>query len=568
MLIQTASDLNQFIELAKTHGAESRNGTVYLLNETVDYNKRFEKLIKQYVTVSQSAQVSEDIIFGKDKTINIVSIDVKDDQLYIFYANGTFTTQPYNYWFLSPIKGRASTVLEGGGFFKYFNSYDNYDEWTECKLNCYKMAKYCFSTNDLAEQHMLLSGKTLFKGMTLNQISVLSFDIEADGLVDNDGIPNSKTPEVYIISNTFRSSNGTIIKKLFSLDEYSSSEEMIGAWEQWVQHHDPHFIIGYNIFSYDLPYLTHCKGSSLKLGKQNTCLKKDVKPSKKRKDGSQSYEYYNYNCFGRNILDIFFTAMNYDVATRKYVSFRLKQIIKQEGLEKEDRTHYDAALIAKNWHIPKEREIIKAYAMDDADDSLKLYDLMIPSYFYYTQYMPMTLQKINNTATGRQLNMFLCRGYLQENKAIPKASEAIPFEGAISFGIPGLYRNVWKIDVASLYPSIMRKYKVYDKIKDPDGVFLKLVEYFTIQRLENKKKYKETGKEIYKDLSESQKICINSAYGMMGAEGLNFNSPKNAALVTTKGREILCLAIEWASGKTFEQIKPKTEDDEVIDEQS
>ena len=68
---------------------------------------------------------------------------------------------------------------------------------------------------------------------------------------------------------------------------------------------------------------------------------------------------------------------------------------------------------------------------------------------------------------------------------------------------------------------------------------LQMVQYFTKQRLEDKMMWKETKNKLYKDLSESRKIAINSCYGFLGAPGLNFNSPKNAALVTEKGREIL-----------------------------
>ena len=49
---------------------------------------------------------------------------------------------------------------------------------------------------------------------------------------------------------------------------------------------------------------------------------------------------------------------------------------------------------------------------------------------------------------------------------------------------------------------------------------------------------------------QSQKIVINSAYGLLGAQGLNFNSPDNAALVTKGGREILQNGIV-ITGKIF-----------------
>jgi DNA polymerase elongation subunit (family B) len=40
-------------------------------------------------------------------------------------------------------------------------------------------------------------------------------------------------------------------------------------------------------------------------------------------------------------------------------------------------------------------------------------------------------------------------------------------------------------------------------------------------------------------------------YGFLGAPGLNYNYPKGAAEVTSRGREILKKAVLWATGKEF-----------------
>jgi hypothetical protein len=39
---------------------------------------------------------------------------------------------------------------------------------------------------------------------------------------------------------------------------------------------------------------------------------------------------------------------------------------------------------------------------------------------------------------------------------------------------------------------------------------------------------------------------------MLGASGLQYNSPDLAAFVTKKGREVIETAVQWASGKTVE----------------
>jgi DNA polymerase I len=149
----------------------------------------------------------------------------------------------------------------------------------------------------------------------------------------------------------------------------------------------------------------------------------------------------------------------------------------------------------------------------------------------------------------------MIRAYLQAGHSIAKGCPSVEYEGAISFAVPGIHKNVLRFDVASLYPSVIRQYKVYPKDKDPGGLFIKMVDYFTEERLKNKKLGKETGDRYFKDLEQSQKIAINSMYGFLGAPKLNYNHPEGAAEVTRHGRRILQAAIKYISGKEYEPDK-------------
>jgi DNA polymerase elongation subunit (family B) len=160
----------------------------------------------------------------------------------------------------------------------------------------------------------------------------------------------------------------------------------------------------------------------------------------------------------------------------------------------------------------------------------------------------------------------MVRSYLQQGYSIAKADQVEGFEGAISFGLPGMYKNVFKLDVAALYPSIMRHYKIYNKSKDPHQHFNKMVEYFTKERLKNKQLAKETNKKFYKDLEQSQKVMINSKYGFLGAPGLNYNSPRHAAIVTKYGREILAKGVLFATGKEIQEWKSLISEEKDADE--
>lgn len=495
------------------------------------------------------------LIFGKDSTENITSIEAEDDILHIFReVNGEeyYSAHPNKFWIVSnsPLNN-GFTRLKGDLHYKYgttFTDRKDFQKWRRI----WKRDKDIFSIYNSTEANMVRSGITYFKGMKPSDVSILSFDIESTSLKHG---PEAK---VLLISNTYRS-QGDVIRKLFCYDEYKTQGDMIDAWCTYVREMNPSIILGHNIVSYDLPYLKYIaeqNNTDLYLGRDSTVpIQLEDYESKFRVDGTRDLHYHKVKIWGREVIDTMFLAYKYDATVRKYVSYGLKNIIKQEELEKENRQFYDASKIRENYSIPEEWIKIKDYCIHDSDDSLALYDLMAPAFFFMTQSIPKTWQSVTESATGSQINAMMIRSYLQEGHSIPKASEVFPFEGAISHGIPGIHNNVLSFDVASLYPSIILEFKIYDKEKDPNKNFLYIVNKLTEERLNNKKLFKETGIKYYDDLQSSEKIAINSAYGFFSATGLLFNSPNCAALVTLKGREILKKAIHWATNKSYEVWK-------------
>jgi DNA polymerase elongation subunit (family B) len=486
------------------------------------------------------------LIFGKNDTENIVSIEVNDDIAELFIEKDgkvTSTFVPNKFWILSNenIKGEfvrlkgsqhycwGKQFKERSEFSKYRNLMKNYD---------------LYSIWNQEEALMVKDGYTYFKGMTIDQVSILSFDIETTGFVKD---ANS---QIFLISNTFRNGLGVVEKRLFSLDEYETPAHMYQDWVNWVNEKNPSILCGHNIYMYDLPFMKFHfdrEGVPMKIGRDGSEIKFSNYESQFRKDGSQSYSYYKAKVYGREIIDTMFLAIKYDVG-RKYDSYGLKDIIAHEGLEVKGRVFYDAGKIGDNWHDPVERQKIKCYAEHDADDALSIFDLMIPSFFYMTQSIPKPFQLVNESATGSQINSIMVRSYLQMGHSIAKADDVKSYEGALSGGVAGIYSNCLKWDVVSLYPSIMRQYAVGLGDKDPYNYFLKLTNYFSLERLKNKKLFKETGDKYYNDLQASQKIFANSLYGFCGTGGLNYNSIEAAEFITKKGREILLKAIKWATG--------------------
>jgi DNA polymerase elongation subunit (family B) len=486
------------------------------------------------------------LIFGKDLQRDIVNVTVKDDKVFVYTeTDGVVNQEIHDFkpWVLSHKRLESySDVLKGDQYYKYLTevSCAEYNELNK------SYQKHLWMPRQIEETLLLFDGVTYYKGMKVEDVSILSFDIETNGLVMDE------SSKVFCISNTFRK-KGNIIRRLFSIDEYNDQEQMIMAWAEWVMEVDPSIITGHNILSYDLPYLQNILHGHIILGRDGSSVEFAEKTSKFRKDGSQQYDYHNVRITGREIIDTFFLSIKYDLG-RDFPSYGLKPIIKHLGLEKSDRTFIDASQIKNHWHDLAMRDRIKQYAIEDSDDALKLFDLMIPAYFYLAQSIPKTMQQMINEAAGSQLDALMIRSYLQDGYSQPRTSNKVPFEGAISMGIPGVYSHVCKADIASLYPSVMLEYNIHDNEKDPYNHMIQMLSYFRDERLRNKKLAKETGERYYDDMQNAQKICINSLYGFLGAGYLLYNYPKGAAEVTRRGREILLKGVEYATGHTLEKV--------------
>jgi DNA polymerase elongation subunit (family B) len=499
------------------------------------------------IETKQKSNEVERIIFGKNDTENIVNISIEEDGAYVYKSDGSCEIIDYSPWALSSIGYNKSKRLKGNQYYKFITeiSIDRYHElkkeWDRSK----------WLPRSLEEGFMLLHGFTYFKGLKTENISLLSFDIEATSLD-----PNDKNAEVILISTTFRGRTGKTEKRIFDIKKYSNEIDMIADWSIYVKKVNPDVLLGHNILGYDLPYL-NARAGGLYLGRDNSQVKFDENTSKKRKDGSQSYDYYNAKIHGREIVDTLFLSINYDIG-RNFPSYGLKAIEKHLNLVSDDRIVWDfekhSTKTYKTWEKETWTDFVQ-YCADDSDSPIKMFDIMIPPFFYLNQSIPKTLQQMVNEATGSQLDAMMIRSYLQDGFSQPMTSKKVEFQGAISMGIPGIYKDVRKVDVASLYPSIMLQYDIYDKNKDPNKHMLKALNYFRTERLKNKA-LGSKGSIYHQNLSDSQKVAINSLYGFLGAGYLLYNYPKGAADVTRYGRDILQKGVEWATGsKLIQEIK-------------
>lgn len=521
-----------------------------------------DKFGEQYEEKPKAATKTYDpLIFGKDSTECITNITVDNEQVFIYKSDGSCEIKEYYNWAIGANYDEDCTRLKGNQFYKYIKEISE-DQYYSLKES---WNPRIWTPRTASEGFMLRSGMTYYKGMRVSDVSLLSFDIEATSL-------NKDDPEaqVVLLSTTYRDKAGKIEKKLFDMFDFAHSSEFNVTINDYIKDKNPDVILGHNILSYDLPYLDKNMGLGLKWGKDGSGILFDEKASRIRKDGSQQYEFFNANIHGREIIDTFFLSIKYDIS-REFPSYGLKAIEKHLGYVKEDRT-WDF----NTWSVKKLIEAKKSgndeiwqkfreYCQDDSDSPIKMFDLMIPSFFYLAQSIPKTLQQCINEGTGSCIDAFFIRAYLQDGFSLPRSSKPEEFQGAISFGIPGNYKNVFSVDFHALYPSIIKQYKLYDQKKDPNGYMLKATEYFTKVRVEYKQKFKETGDHMYEGMQMMAKIFANSIYGFCGANFLLFNSPDIAKRITEIGRELLDTICTVATGKSVYYWKDLNKEPEVIE---
>jgi DNA polymerase elongation subunit (family B) len=297
------------------------DGNMYIISE---------EFKSQIFNPKKSGNYSNHLIFGKDETEELVSIEVKDDNIWLFFNDGRIETRPMIYWFLTNSQYSNTTKLKGNLYYQFIKEYNSLEKFQKDRgyMKFQKKADI-YTVWDNNESAMVYNGLTLFKGLKVDDVSRLHFDIETNGLVKD------QSSKVYIITNTFKHRD-QIIKKVFSIDNYNNDDTlMIRDWVKWIQEINPTIINGHNILGFDFPYLSWCYGQrdgidrDLELGRDCSEITYNKKPSKFRVDGSQDWTYHNINIFGRHIIDGAFLSVKYDFS-RKYPSWKLKEIIEYE----------------------------------------------------------------------------------------------------------------------------------------------------------------------------------------------------------------------------------------------
>lgn len=398
--------------------------------------------------------------------------------------------------------------------------------------------------SDPVHQYLLITGRTLFKGLAFGDLHRMAVDIET-ACAPGFEFSNPAREEDRIISIALMDNHGHE-EILFGkeLDE----KTMIETLGHRIRHLDPDVLEGHNIFNFDLEYITvRAKRHGIKLAWGRDGSVPRIRRSRFTV-AERILDYTRMDLFGRHVVDTLFLIQYYDVTARELESYGLKSAARHFGLAEEDRIYIEHDRI--QWAFDHDPEALKRYNLDDVRETLALSELLGYPFFLQARIFPFSYQNIFIRGNATKINALFLREYLRQRASVPQPSVKGTFEGGYTdVFVKGVVENVVHCDVASLYPSIM----VSSSLKprgDTLNVFLPLLKDLRAFRLEAKKLAREKAlsrheHEYYEALQQTFKTLINSFYGYLGTDLHHFADPAVAAEITRRGREIIRTMIDW-----------------------
>ncbi|RKH47311.1 DNA polymerase domain-containing protein [Corallococcus sicarius] len=399
------------------------------------------------------------------------------------------------------------------------------------------------------EQYLVATGRTYFRDLVFDDLRRLQFDLETTGL-------DPAKDRIFLVA--LRDPEGRTETLEVTADGDAGEADLLRRLVARIREADPDVVENHNLHGFDLPFLDQRAkrlNVPLALGRAGLPGLRH-RPSARgaalgRGPGGREADAMRrarYTVPGREFIDTLDAVRRHDFSARDLPGHGLKAVAKHLGLAGPERELIPGARVYEVFS--KDPERVRRYACDDVKEAAGLAHLLGGAVFALARMAPRRYERLADAgpATG-VLDPLLVRAYLRAGAALPahESGDGTSHSGAaLHLFATGVARHVVKADVASLYPSLMRQYRIGPK-RDRLNALLALVDRLVDQRLDAKAKAKKAPpgspeRHTHEALSAAMKIVINSAYGYLGAAGLTRFSDVHAANeVTRHGREVLGL---------------------------
>jgi DNA polymerase I len=392
------------------------------------------------------------------------------------------------------------------------------------------------------EQYLVTSGRTYFRDLPFDRLRRLQFDLETTGL-------DAARDRIFMIA--VRDPDGSTHVLEAGGDSDADEANVIRRLTLAIAAADPDVIENHNLHGFDLPFLARRArrlGVGLPLGRIGRGLRQ--RPARRgiadEQDGARRIRYV---APGRELIDTMDAVMRYGFSTGDLPWRGLKAVARHFGIAARDRVYIPCDRIADEYRRDPER--VRRYAAGDVEEVAALARILGGAAFALAQMAPRRYERVADAgaATGI-IDPLLVRAYVRAGRALPAygAGSREPHTGAaLHLFATGVARRVVKADVASLYPSLMRSYRIGPE-RDTLGAMLGLVDRLVERRLDAKASAKAAApgsseRFTHEAMSAAMKLVVNSAYGYLAAgSGLTrFADVQAANEVTRRGRDVLAL---------------------------
>ncbi len=402
------------------------------------------------------------------------------------------------------------------------------------------------------EQYLVASGRTYFRDLAFADLHRLQFDLETTGL-------RPETNRVFLIA--IRHPSGETETLESSRDDDASEADLLRRFVAAVTASDPDVLENHNLLGFDLPFLAERArrlGVRLGLGRIAS-LGLRTRPS--RRDETRVVVP------GRECIDTLDAVRRYDFAIRELPGHGLKAVARHFGLAGPDRVVIRGDRIHETFRIDPER--VRRYAIADVVEVEGLARLLGGAAYALAQIAPRRYERLADAgaATG-VIDPLLVRAYLRAGQALPAHA---PGDGTTHSGAAlhlfacGVAHRVVKADVASLYPSLMRAYRIGPR-RDHLGALLALVDGLVERRLAAKAAARaapagSAERFRHEAMSAAMKLVVNTAYGYLAAGGelTRFADVHAANEVTRRGRETLDLICRELASRGVTRLEADTD---------
>ena len=394
------------------------------------------------------------------------------------------------------------------------------------------------------EQYLVATGRTYFRDLPFDALHRLQFDLETTGL-------DARRDRIFMVSIRYHTGDTEVLEA--AGDDAAAEAALIRQLTERVRAADPDVIENHNLHGFDLPFLdrrARTLGVSLSLGRiggpgLGRRAARSGAPAGDADDGRR----VRFVAPGRELIDTLDAVRRHDRSTRDLPGHGLKAVAKHLGIAAPDREYIPGDRIYTTYRTDPER--VRRYATDDVREVAELSRMLGGATYALAQMAPRRYERLADAgaATG-VIDPMLVRAYIRAGQALPahEAGDGTPHSGAaLHLFATGVAHRVVKADVASLYPSLMRAYRIGPS-RDRLGALLALVDGLVERRLEAKARARaappgSAERHSHDAMAAALKIVVNSAYGYLAAGGelTRFADVHAANEVTRRGREVLAL---------------------------